>query len=47
MHALADLGYVEEAAAFGAWLATGLERSASDDGAGPLKIMYRVDGGPI
>ena len=43
MHALAGLGYLEEAARFGGWMrdrATEQAGSAS----GPLKIMYRVDG---
>jgi GH15 family glucan-1,4-alpha-glucosidase len=43
IYALLGLGYVDEAAAFGAWLrdrATEQAGSAS----GPLKIMYRVDG---
>jgi len=43
MHALAGLGYLEEAARFGVWMrdrATEQAGSAS----GPLKIMYRVDG---
>jgi GH15 family glucan-1,4-alpha-glucosidase len=43
VYALLGLGYVEEAAAFVAWL-----RDRASEGAGsggrPLKIMYRVDG---
>jgi len=43
VYALLGLGYVEEAAAFAAWL-----RDRASEGAGtsgrPLKIMYRVDG---
>jgi GH15 family glucan-1,4-alpha-glucosidase len=44
IHALLGLGYVEEAAAFGSWLR---DRSVEQAGSasGPLKIMYRVDGG--
>jgi GH15 family glucan-1,4-alpha-glucosidase len=43
IYALLGLGYVEEAAAFGAWLRDrALEQAGS--GSGPLKIMYRVDG---
>jgi GH15 family glucan-1,4-alpha-glucosidase len=43
IYALLSLGYVEEAAAFGAWLR---DRAAEQVGqsSGPLKIMYRVDG---
>jgi GH15 family glucan-1,4-alpha-glucosidase len=42
IYALLGLGYVEEAAAFGAWLR---DRAAEYTGEGrPLKIMYRVDG---
>jgi GH15 family glucan-1,4-alpha-glucosidase len=43
IYALLGLGYVEEAAAFGAWLR---DRAAEYKGNGgrPLKIMYRVDG---
>jgi GH15 family glucan-1,4-alpha-glucosidase len=42
IYALLSLGYVDEAAAFGAWLR---DRAAEYTGEGrPLKIMYRVDG---
>jgi GH15 family glucan-1,4-alpha-glucosidase len=43
IYALLGLGYVEEAAAFGAWIR---DRAAEQtgQGSGPLKIMYRVDG---
>jgi pentatricopeptide repeat protein len=43
MHALANLGYLEEAGRFGRWLR---DRVAEHVGqaSGPLKIMYRVDG---
>jgi len=42
IYALLGLGYVEEAAAFGAWLR---DRAAEYQGTGrPMKIMYRVDG---
>jgi GH15 family glucan-1,4-alpha-glucosidase len=45
MHALSNLGYLEEAARFGAWIRDRvIEGGASADGASPLKIMYRVDG---
>jgi pentatricopeptide repeat protein len=44
MHALANLGYLEEAAKFGVWLRDRVTESAGANGAGPLKIMYRVDG---
>ena len=43
IHALLGLGYVEEAAAFGAWLRDRTQEQAGQ-GSGPLKIMYRVDG---
>ncbi|QUQ68866.1 glycoside hydrolase family 15 protein [Kutzneria sp. CA-103260] len=43
IHALLGLGYVEEAAAFGAWLRDRAAEQAGD-ASGPLKIMYRVDG---
>jgi GH15 family glucan-1,4-alpha-glucosidase len=43
IYALLGLGYVEEAAAFGAWLRDRTEEQAGQ-GSGPLKIMYRVDG---
>jgi GH15 family glucan-1,4-alpha-glucosidase len=43
IHALLGLGYVEEAAAFGAWLRDRAEEQAGN-ASGPLKIMYRVDG---
>ena len=41
--ALLQMGFVEEAAAFGVWLYKRVEESAGN-GSGPLKIMYRVDG---
>jgi GH15 family glucan-1,4-alpha-glucosidase len=43
IYALLGLGYVEEAAAFGAWLRDRVQEAAGQD-SGPLKIMYRVDG---
>jgi len=43
MHALANLGYLEEAKRFGIWLRDRITES-SGDGTGPMKIMYRVDG---
>jgi pentatricopeptide repeat protein len=44
MHALANLGYLEEAAKFGVWLRDRITENAGANGSGPLKIMYRVDG---
>ena len=44
VYALLGLGFTEEAAAFGDWLRARVEERAGD-GSGPLKIMYRVDGG--
>jgi pentatricopeptide repeat protein len=44
MHALANLGYLEDAAKFGVWLRDRLTESAGKNGTGPIKIMYRVDG---
>jgi GH15 family glucan-1,4-alpha-glucosidase len=44
MHALAALGYLEEATAFAAWLRDRVTESKAGNGSGPLKIMYRVDG---
>ena len=43
MHALAVLGYLEEAGQFGAWLRDRVTEQAGEE-SGPLKIMYRVDG---
>jgi GH15 family glucan-1,4-alpha-glucosidase len=43
IYALLGLGYVDEAAAFGAWLRDRVQEQAGKD-SGPLKIMYRVDG---
>jgi GH15 family glucan-1,4-alpha-glucosidase len=43
IYALLGLGYLEEAAAFGAWLRDRVQEQAGTD-SGPLKIMYRVDG---
>ena len=43
MHALANLGYLEEAARFGVWLRDRIAEQAGE-ASGPLKIMYRVDG---
>ncbi|MET9623796.1 glycoside hydrolase family 15 protein [Streptomyces sp. NPDC006464] len=42
---LIDLGYVEEANAFRAWLGRCL-RSTAAEGGEPLQIMYRIDGDP-
>jgi pentatricopeptide repeat protein len=44
MHALAGLGYLEEARTFGGWLRDRVTESEASDGSAPLKIMYRVDG---
>jgi GH15 family glucan-1,4-alpha-glucosidase len=44
MHALANLGYLDEAAKFGLWLKDRITDAAGRNGTGPVKIMYRVDG---
>jgi len=44
IHALAGLGYLDEAAAFGVWLRDRVTESKGGNGSGPVKIMYRVDG---
>ena len=45
IHALAGLGYLEEAATFGVWLRDRVtESKGSGNGSGPVNIMYRVDG---
>jgi GH15 family glucan-1,4-alpha-glucosidase len=44
MHALAGLGYLDEAAKFAAWLRDRVTELSADTGSSPLKIMYRVDG---
>jgi pentatricopeptide repeat protein len=47
VHALAGLGYLEEATQFAHWLRDrGVESQdeTRTDGSGPVKIMYRVDG---
>jgi GH15 family glucan-1,4-alpha-glucosidase len=44
MHALSNLGYLEEAGRFGAWIRDRVIEGASANGSSPLKIMYRVDG---
>jgi pentatricopeptide repeat protein len=44
IHALAGLGYLDEAAAFGVWLRDRVTESKGSNGSGPIKIMYRVDG---
>jgi GH15 family glucan-1,4-alpha-glucosidase len=44
MHALANLGYLEEAARFGAWMRDRVTEGTPLDGGSPLNIMYRVDG---
>ena len=44
MHALSNLGYLEEAGRFGAWMRDRVIQGAGANGGSPLKIMYRVDG---
>ncbi|MGW6129895.1 glycoside hydrolase family 15 protein [Cellulomonas sp. NPDC055163] len=43
IYSLLGLGFVEEAAEFGAWLRDRIEEKVGGKG-GPLNIMYRVDG---
>jgi GH15 family glucan-1,4-alpha-glucosidase len=43
VHALASLGYLQEAARFGIWMRERITEQVGD-GSGPIKIMYRVDG---
>ena len=43
IHALASLGYLEEAGRFAGWLRDRVTEQAGE-ASGPLKIMYRVDG---
>src|SRR4051794_29532255 len=43
VHTLLRMGFVEEAAAFGRWLADRVEEKAGG-ASGPLNIIYRVDG---
>ncbi len=43
IHALAGLGYLDEAGKFGGWMRDRITESAGH-GSGPVKIMYRVDG---
>jgi pentatricopeptide repeat protein len=43
IHALAGLGYIEEAGRFGMWLRDRVTEHVGE-ASGPLKIMYRVDG---
>jgi GH15 family glucan-1,4-alpha-glucosidase len=45
IYALLGLGYTDEAAAFGKWLADRAGERAGN-ASGPLKIMYRIDGSP-
>ena len=45
IYALLGLGYTDEAAAFGRWLADRASERAGNT-SGPLKIMYRIDGSP-
>ncbi len=44
VHALAGLGYLEEAGRFALWMRDRATESKGADGSGPIKIMYRVDG---
>jgi len=44
MHALSNLGYLDEAARFGGWLRDRVTEGVAANGGSPLKIMYRVDG---
>jgi GH15 family glucan-1,4-alpha-glucosidase len=45
VYSLLGLGFTDEAAALGRWLAQRVTEGAGDrDASGPLKIMYRVDG---
>jgi GH15 family glucan-1,4-alpha-glucosidase len=45
LHALGNLGYLDEAAKFATWLRDRVtEGSAHHNGASPVNIMYRVDG---
>jgi pentatricopeptide repeat protein len=44
MHALAGLGYLDEAAGYAHWLRERSAKRAAADSAGLGKIMYRVDG---
>jgi len=44
MRALANLGHLEEAARFAAWMRDRVTEGVPADGVSPLKIMYRVDG---
>ena len=43
VYSLLSLGFTEEAAALGRWLAARIHEQSADGG-GPLKIMYRIDG---
>lgn len=45
VHTLVRMGFVEEAAAFGAWLRDRVVEPLDSD-TGPLNIMYRIDGDP-
>ena len=44
VYALLGLGFTDEAAALGRWLADRVDEKAGGGGGGPLKIMYRIDG---
>src|SRR5215467_6356142 len=44
MHALENLGYLDEFARFGVWMRDRITESTAANGGNPLKIMYRVDG---
>ncbi|MGH3480573.1 MAG: glycoside hydrolase family 15 protein, partial [Nocardioidaceae bacterium] len=44
VYALLGMGFTDEAAALGRWLADRVDEQTVGGGGGPLKIMYRVDG---
>jgi GH15 family glucan-1,4-alpha-glucosidase len=44
VYALLGLGFTDEAADLGRWLADRVDEQADTKGSGPLQIMYRVDG---
>jgi GH15 family glucan-1,4-alpha-glucosidase len=44
VYALLGLGFTEEAADLGRWLADRVDEQADTKGSGPLQVMYRVDG---
>lgn len=44
VYSLLGMGFTSEAAALGRWLRDRVDEQVGANGAGPLKIMYRVDG---